>query len=498
MYKEQLLNNMAPDTLSKVSRGTGDLIGLASLAVVPELDLPTFGMSLGAKGVMGKLMPWVLGKLEGAVSPALTKMAGGALESAVVGAPMSYSQYQNQKDIGLNPSPLTILTTDGLFAGLGGFIGLGADWKAPLMNADDHVTTRSTAINQVANGKPAYVEPLIKNGVYQMSKDMEPFLDRFEEKLDINESDGAKLDNKIKGEQTKLGKMLKEKNLDKSVQELKTGKEFINDLEKIREKPVDLRTESDIALLKRFESPSLREKEPSTLTKAYDLSSKPAGMRTEAENDFFNEFVSNKEKSRTQQEINQLNFDKNDLEKKRDELPEGNERTKLNFRISDIDKEIDKNKTRLDDLKKIDDLKKDNPKILNKIRSIRRLNDKREGLRNASDNMRLYQHVLDQYSTPVAESDVRSTANWIKDWRSDFVYSPEEHSDLTSEIEGIPDNVALDLTPEMDQINAMRERGELSEEAQEYIDGFEEEDNMIKRFFDSLKAWAQCVIGGNP
>ncbi len=485
---DNAINNMPAGFLSAVSRTAGSLIGLG---IGADLDPLAFGVAKGTTSLTSKFAPWLLTKLEGTSARFLTKAAIGGAEGATIATPFALSQYENDLDIGQDDGALSIAANIGMGVGLGASLRLGFGFDRPVMKTEEHQRAQSVAVNHLMNGKPAYVEPLIKNGAYQIAKESDEFLLKSEDMVSKLPDQIDELDKEIDAKSKEVKDAFKTKGLKTDLTDVERGSDFVDRLNKMREKGSDQFSEEENDLQKRFSSLTLSKKEPTVLKKAFDISEKSIARRSPEEEQFLADFVGKKEEDITNNEIDNLKSTRDDLRKRFDETKARDLKTKLRFKIADFEDRISKNVDRLEDIKSLAKLEK--PEA-DDIDDLGKLKTRRANLQNTLDANKVYAQNTNTNIEPVTEHELRNKSTWVQDWRSDFAYSPDESRAFRNEVAAIPDNVEFNIEEPLQALNDLRAAGELSSEEEEFMDQIEKEDGAFDTISKSLRSYFDCLL----
>ncbi len=490
--KETLYANMPDDLLSKASIVAGSTVGFLTLG---NIDIPTLATAKLATSLTSRLIPWVLSKVEGTLPSIATKVAGGTFEGAAISTPLALAQYQNNRDLGEDAGALSVLTNIGLGAGLGVAIRLGFGYGKYPIAPVEHTRAQEVAVSHLAEGKAAHVEPVIKNAAYQMSKESEPFVLKAENMVRDLEPELEKREVELNEAKTKLGKILKEKVAESELEEFKTGEEVLKEFEEIRSKPEEILHESEASVLKRYTSKTLLEKEPTILKKAFQISEKHPVRRTPEEEQFLKDFSGKKEAEIIQSEIDGLTEKRDTISDKLNETKSRTLKTKLRFKLSDIDNRIENNKKRLGNVKALKRLQKDDIETFNARKEVRKLEKQRNALKEIVESNRIYAKAMTVNSEPLAKSDLRSSMDWVNDWRSDFSYSEKQARNFDEELSKFTDDTNVDFEEPLEAVKDLQKEGLLNDEEEEFLDSFEKEDSVFKSGSKALRTYAKCLIG---
>lgn len=486
-----ILNNMPPGFLSWTSRNVGSLIGVAGTFTIDPIGS---GIAKTTTSLTTRLAPWLLSKIEGRMLTFAARAAIGFPETAIIGGPLSLAQYGNERDLGQDHGVLSIFANMATFGMLGGFIRLGFGFDRSVVKPEEHLRAQDAAINHLMNGKPAYVEPIIKNGAYQMAKESQQFLKRSGDMLEEIPTLIEKVDDEIKVKQTQLSKKFKGRARAEEVMDIEPGNEFVQRLDRMRIKPSELFTDEEKELSRKFISPTLSAKEPTILKKIFDITEKSSIRRSPKEQQLLDDFIGTKEKEVTLKEITDLTNKRAEITDRMKETKNESLKTKLKFKISDFNDRIKKNSIHLENIKKIDRLEKDNVETFELRGALKELEVRKQSLQSTLDANKIYSQNINTNQSPVTENELRSNTEWINDWRSDFPYSPQETKIFREDVATIPENIQFDSESVFNDLKDLRDAGELTSKAEDFLDEVEKDDEAFESISSSLRAFFDCLL----
>jgi predicted nucleic acid-binding Zn-ribbon protein len=489
--KDNAINNMPAGFLSWAAENVGALVGtMGAFAVDPIAG----GIAATTTSLTSRAVPWLLSKLEGTFAKAAVRGGIGFGEGAAISLPITIPQYENERELGQDQGALSILANSAIFGAFGSALRLGFGFDRGVIKQRENLRAQEVAIDHLTNGKPAYIEPVIKNGAYQMSKESEMFLKRSEDMIVELPSKIEDIDSQIKEKSKALKSELRNLKGPKEFAEIDEGHEFVQRLDRMREKPSDFMTAEEKGFSKRFISQTMSVREPSILKKIFDISEKSSVKRSVEEQDLLDNFIGDKESDVTADEISKLRENRDALIERMKEAPTESAKTKLKFKVSDLNDRIKINEKRLDDLQKVIKFATENESTFKLRNEIKNLEAQKNVLESTLDANKVYSQNINTNQTPLTETELRNYSDTVQDWRSDFAYSADEHTRFRQDVDSIPENIQFDSEQVFDDLKDLREDGELTSKAEDFLDEVKKDDEAFESVSNSLRDFFDCLL----
>lgn len=493
---QELLGNMEPGFLSFASRRVGDFIALAIGSALPSTKL------LGAVSrplLGGKLFPWLATKLESSSWKLLAaKGAVGVAEGGVIAVPFALSQYKNDLDLGQDDGYLSLVANEALGAGLGGAYRMGFGFDPPLIAPEEHQNAIDAATVQMFNGKPAYVEPLIENGAYQSAKDSALIVARSGAKTDELTMRLREIDTQLGENRAQIKTDFGKNKIGTELMDFPEGEKLSPKLETMFAKHREFWTEDEQKAFDTFRSSHVQKVQPTILNKLFNFSEKGVEKRSLDEQNIINDFKEGREEEAIQGEVDEIKSKKSTLQTRLETAETPKEKTKLRFKISDLEKAEDLNKDRLGNVQKLTNLIKENPEFAERWEETQNLLNERNQKSLELTANKSYAQVMSTYADPVKEADLRSAHDWTSSWKSDLFYEPDLLTASNEELRDIPDDISTDereVRKMETSVNELRNEGKLAPEEEEILDGIEKDEAQHNKIAGALKSYVECLIG---
>jgi hypothetical protein len=482
---QSILDNMPAGALSGISDFTGNLVGAA-------LDPINLAGGFAAEATIGAHAPQLLAKLSEA--PALaqraTQVGVGATEGAAISTPQAISQYDTEQQLGEDPTPLSLLATIGLGAGLGGAIRGAVGFHSPITVESDRIA-KQTAVNQLASGKSVHVDEILQNGQFQAQQSTPEIPP---EQLEVARNQlVSELDNTNKAitdEQTNLDNLTVKQQTSDTINPASTattGENIMDTISSILQKPTVLRDASDISFLNSLP----KTDEVQNLVSALG---KPAFLQDATDRTLIDTFRQGKEADLLQQRLNDHQANIDELQQQIANTPNNSARKlgDLQNQLQELSSKVDLGNQRLNEL---DNLGKE-PKPIRESRE--RINQLRTQKSKLEDQLYKHDAITDLQKTqaqPVSLNQLRNASNNLHDYRSDSAINEVQDKAFTDELKGMPDEPQRDFQREEAQVKQLEEAGAINKDDQATLDKVRDYDHQLSIFEKAIKNAANCLKG---
>ncbi len=477
------LNNTNNSILASVSMKVGGFLGF----VASPTNIISFG--LGGKLIGGPVARAVAGRLaflEPVASIAERAVTGGAIGGAGF-IPAALAEHQQEKEMGENPTALSVFTNIYKGVGLGALIDTAGGFIAPILKTE-HAQAMKAAYEQVAGGVKANIVNIIKNGFYQARNSEVP---RDSDAMNDAISEANEGVEKLNEQLTKDKKALKD---------LETG-----------DKPqkVDAPTPTATDLLSRAHE--IRRIEP--------------GDRTMEQHEFLNKmpdtdeiqdglrFSDIPEEERTPEQAQHLDDLLNDKEAelinaRKQAESKVSRKLKAKAKVADNDREKNdllgkadairartlKANKRLNSLKKNDKFKP-SAKSVKLKRGIARNEIKKSELTNKINANQLGLQSTRENAPPVDTDSVRADRHILNSAEGDSVYNAQELKDFEDTQQGIPNELDSLLEETDNLIKETKQAGILTDEDEEQLKTIDKDKSRVRKLGNALLQVFSCLAG---
>lgn len=489
-----LVRNMTPGFLSSASRGVGHTLSLALALASPTAKI---GGKYATSLFGGHLWPWLASKIEGSsLKLGLAKTAVGMAEGASIAAPFSLAQDANDARLGQHDGWLSFIANEGIGAGLGGFLRLGFGFNTPIINPEEARNMHDTAVEHLMGNRPAYLEPLLKNAGYRASKDYAG-LESISSEASLKISNKlSELDEESSAINERIKKDFKKSKIGAEILRQPEGEEIAPRMEKLFSKHPEFWSEEEKSLADRFRSEHVRAKQPTILSKLFNAFNKSPENRLPEEHTLIEDFKKGREEDAIKSEIDKFSSQKKELQARREIQKEPRIKKKISWKISDLEKEIDKNSTRLGNIQKLSKLRenKDFEDLWKRRGSI--LDEKSELGEQLKAN-KAFQDIVGTYKEPVTKEEFQDYLDYIKSWKSDLFLDPKTYENSMEERAKImAERPLIEDAKLAEKIEGARAKGELAAEEERELDELDRDDTVSNQIKEAVDTYVGCVEEG--
>jgi len=488
--RQDQLGMVQPGFLTSASKLTGSVIG-AALDPINDATAVVASEYIGEKAASATLAH--LG--ESAIARTAARTAIGGVEGTAISAPQIASDFATEHDLGHTESAATVLSSLALGAGLGGVVRGFVGFRQPISTQADRMA-KQTAVNQLASGKSVDVEPIVQHGAYTEQLRQSEALEKVNQQVTshLNEFNGA-LDERIAEQEAKVSELSDRQQADQLVMGLPdkaqsplTSADQLEHAATVLDKPGFLQTADEKLLLAQL--PKTDE-----FQRALAIMRKPAFEHTASEKVFLKGMLKNEEKHLLESRLTKHKADINALDEQLSKLsskraPRKIER--LTQQKKALEAQVAAGQKRLNEINGVKEKLTPLENAQKELSRLRYLKEKAEKLRRDHEaNLALQTHKFE----PPEPGQLRAHSDKVHSWRGNSAINETDLAAYQDSLEGIPDTVEGQLARAENEVDSLREAGELDKEDEAALNEVAEDESKLKTLTGAIRQAANCLKG---